>query len=113
MLSIAGLGLGLAVLGMTASVTMTLVAMTLVSAAHSLFSPVSTAVVSHRAEPAERGMVLGVFQGIGSLGRVAGPTFAGVAFAQIGYASPYWISALLTVPALMLAVRVVRRTQPG
>jgi len=113
MWSIAGMGLGLAVLAMTASVTMTLVAMTLVSAAHSMFSPVSTAVVSRFAEPAERGMVLGVFQGIGSLGRVAGPTFAGVAFAQISYSSPYWISALLTVPALVLAVGIMRRAQPG
>jgi predicted MFS family arabinose efflux permease len=113
MWSIAGMGLGLAVLAMTASVTMTLLAMTLVSAAHSFFSPVSTAMVSHFAEPAERGMVLGVFQGIGSLGRVAGPAFAGVAFAQISYSSPYWISALLTLPALVLAVGIMRRAQPG
>ena len=113
MWSIAGMGLGLAVLAMTASVTMTLLAMTLVSAAHSFFSPVSTAVVSHFAKPAERGMVLGVFQGIGSLGRVAGPAFAGVAFAQISYSSPYWISALLTLPALVLAVGIMRRAQPG
>lgn len=113
MWSIAGLGLGLVVLAMSESATMTLLAMTLVSAAHSMFSPVSTAVVSHRAAPAERGIVLGVFQGIGSLGRVAGPTFAGVAFAQLGYASPYWIGALLMVPAVMLAFSAMRRAQPA
>ena len=96
---------------MTTSVTMTLLAMTLVSGAHSFFSPVSTAVVSHHAKPSERGVVLGVFQGIGSLGRVAGPTFAGIAFVQLGYASPYWISALITVPALMLAFSAIRRAR--
>ncbi len=111
MMSIAGMGVGLAVLAMTTSVTMTLLAMTLVSGAHSFFSPVSTAMVSHHAKPSERGVVLGVFQGIGSLGRVAGPTFAGIAFVQLGYASPYWISALITVPALMLAFSSIRRAR--
>ena len=111
MMSIAGMGVGLAALAMTTSVTMTLLAMTLVSGAHSFFSPVSTAVVSHHAKPSERGVVLGVFQGIGSLGRVAGPTFAGIAFVQLGYASPYWISALITVPALMLAFSAIRRAR--
>ena len=45
-------------------------------------------------------------------GVLAGPAFAGVAFAQISYSSPYWISALLTVPALVLAVGIMRRAQP-
>ena len=112
MWSIVGLGLGLVLLAITQSATMTLLAMTLVSAAHSLFSPVSTAVVSHHAEPSERGMVLGVFNGIGSLGRVVGPGFAGVAYAQISPASPYWIGALLMVPAVMLAVIFMRRDEP-
>ena len=113
MWSIAGLGLGLVMLAITQSATMTLLAMTLVSAAHSLFSPVSTAVVSHHAKPSERGMVLGVFNGIGSLGRVVGPGFAGIAYAQISPASPYWIGALLMVPALILAISMMRRAEPA
>ena len=112
MMTVVAMGAGLWVLADATTVITVLVAMTLLSLSHSLFSPVSASLVSKYALPTERGVLLGVFQGVGSLGRVLGPTFAGAAFVQLGYGSPYMIGALLMVPCVMLAVAVVRRPAP-
>jgi DHA1 family tetracycline resistance protein-like MFS transporter len=112
MMTVVAMGAGLWVLADATTVMAALVAMTLLSLSHSMFSPVSSSLVSKYALPTERGALLGVFQGVGSLGRVLGPTFAGAAFAQLGYGSPYMIGALLMVPCVMLAVAVVLRPAP-
>ena len=65
------------------------------------------------AQPAERGLLLGVFQSVGGLGRVFGPMYAGVAFAQLGAGSPYLIGALLMLPCVLLSVAVIRRPAPA
>jgi predicted MFS family arabinose efflux permease len=112
MVTVVAMGAGLWVMADATTVTASLVAMTLLSLSHSMFSPVSSSLVSKYALPTERGVLLGVFQGVGSLGRVFGPAFAGAAFVQLGYGSPYMIGALLMVPCVMLAVVVVRRPAP-
>ena len=113
MLTVAVMGAGLWVMADASTLIATLVAMTLLSTAHSIFSPVSTALVSRYAQPTERGMLLGLFQGVGSLGRVLGPAYAGAMFVQLGVGAPYLIGAVLMVPCLMLAVQVVRRPSGG
>ena len=47
------------------------------------------------------------------LGRVFGPMYAGVAFAQLGTGSPYLIGALLMLPCVLLSIAVVRRPAPA
>jgi MFS family permease len=69
---------------------------------------VSTSIVSQNSPAKERGAVLGIFQSIGSLGRVAGPAFSGVAFANLGYHSPFHISALVMAVCLVLLLRASR-----
>jgi MFS family permease len=64
--------------------------------------------VAQSAAPKERGAILGIFQSIGSLGRVAGPLFSGAAFANLGYNSPFHIGALVMVPCLILLLMVSR-----
>ena len=83
------------------------------SLSHSMFAPVSQSLVSKFAQPAERGLLLGVFQSVGGLGRVFGPMYAGVAFAQLGTGSPYLIGALLMLPCVLLSIAVVRRPAPA
>jgi DHA1 family tetracycline resistance protein-like MFS transporter len=110
-----GMLVGLTALTLTNSVVLIFVALTIVSASNSLFTPVSTSVVSQQSPSKERGAIFGIFQSIGSLGRVAGPAFSGVAFANLGYNSPFHIGALVMVPCLILllmASRALRSATP-
>jgi DHA1 family tetracycline resistance protein-like MFS transporter len=98
-------------LGMAAATTalMTIIAMTLLSAAHSVFTPIVTTIASRESTPKDRGVVLGMFQSIGGLGRVAGPLFSGAAFARLGYSSPFLIGAAVMIPCLIMTLVAVRR----
>ena len=107
-LTAVGLLLGFLGLTLTDSIVLILISLTVLSAANSLFTPVSTSIVSQNSPAKERGAVLGIFQSIGSLGRVAGPTFSGVAFANLGYHSPFHISALVMAVCLVLLLRASR-----
>jgi MFS family permease len=99
------MGIGLVFMALATNVVMTVIALALMSASHSIFTPIVTSIASKEATPRDRGVVLGVFQAIGGLGRVAGPLFSGVAFAQIGYSSPYLIGAALMLVGGVIAVR--------
>jgi len=113
MMTVIAMGAGLWLMADATTVTAALGAMTLLSLSHSMFSPVSTSMVSKYALPTERGVLLGLFQSVGSLGRILGPAYAGAAFAQLGTGSPYMIGALLMVPCVVLAIAVVRRPAPA
>jgi predicted MFS family arabinose efflux permease len=115
-LTAVGMLIGLTGLTLTDSIVPVLIALTVVSAANSVFTPVSTSIVSKKSPKGERGAVLGIFQSVGSLGRVAGPAFSGAAFANLGYNSPFHIGALVMVPCLILLLmvsRAARREQTG
>ncbi len=105
-LTTVGMLIGMIGLTLSSSIVWVLISLTVASAANSLFTPVATSVVSHSSPPKERGAVLGIFQSIGSLGRVAGPAFSGAAFANLGYNSPFHIAALVMVPCLILLLMV-------
>jgi MFS family permease len=113
MMTVVAMGAGLWMMAGAATVMIALLAMTLMSLSHSMFAPVSQSLVSKFAQPAERGLLLGVFQSVGGLGRVFGPMYAGVAFAQLGTGSPYLIGALLMLPCVLLSIAVVRRPAPA
>jgi MFS family permease len=113
MINVVVMGVGLWLMADASTLMAALVAMTLLSTAHSIFSPVSTSLVSRYARPTERGVLLGLFQSVGGLGRVIGPAYAGAAFVQLGTGSPYLIGALLMVPCALLAVVVIRQPAPG
>ncbi len=82
---------------------------TLLSAGAALFNPTSTSLVSKEADETEQGAVLGIYQGVSALGRIIGPSFAGLAFAQISVAAPFLIGALFMIPSLFMMLMVVRR----
>jgi len=113
MINVVVMGVGLWLMADASTLMATLVAMTLLSTAHGIFSPVSTSLASRYARPNERGVLLGLFQSVGGFGRVIGPAYAGAAFVQLGTGSPYLIGALLMVPCALLAVAVIRQPAPG
>lgn len=67
--------------------------------------------ISKRAETAERGLVLGVYQSSSALARFMGQASAGTLFGQIGMNAPFLIGASAMAPALWLALRIGRHTE--
>jgi len=66
-----------------------------------LVAPASS-MVSAAAPDDGRGAALGVFQGAGNLGRTLIPPVAGLLFATVHGAAPFYAAALLLLPAAML-----------
>ena len=113
-LVVAALVLGFA--GFTAfatafSLAQLLVALTLLGISSGLFNPNASSLVSKESTEADRGIVLGIYQGAGSLGRVVGPAFAGPVFAFSGVAVPFFIAAALMVPAMILILLAIQRSR--
>ena len=103
--------IGLLLIASATNLIMTLLAMTVLAASHSVFTPMTTSVVSKHASSKDRGTVLGIFQGFGSLGRVVGPAVSGFAFSQLGYSSPYLIGAAVMLPCCVLTLMMIRQAK--
>lgn len=71
---------------------------------NSLAFPNVSALISRVTDPDHQGQVLGLNNAAGSFSRVAGPYSAGVAFAEINRNSPFVLAALMTAPAILLAL---------
>lgn len=70
-----------------------------------LLEPSLRGLLSQAAGPNEQGVVQGGGQSLQSLALVIGPLVGGLLYAQVGHASPYWLSAIisgLTLLALLL-----------
>jgi predicted MFS family arabinose efflux permease len=103
--------IGLLLIASATNLIMTLLAMTVLAASHSVFTPMTTSVVSKHASSKDRGTVLGIFQGFGSLGRVVGPAVSGFAFSHLGYSSPYFIGAAVMLPCCVLTLMMIRQSK--
>ncbi|MBI1682088.1 MFS transporter [Caulobacter hibisci] len=76
----------------------------------SLVFPCIAALISRATPPDQQGAMLGLNMAGGSLARMSGPMIAGPLFG-VAVGGPYWFGALLTVPAIALAVTVGRRAK--
>lgn len=76
---------------------------TLNSFGTAVFSNVPATLASKLAKPAERGLVLGLNQSAGSLGRFFGPTFAGVLYAQVSITTPFAVGIVGMIVGLGFA----------
>ena len=98
--------IGLALSGSMAAV---LVALTAQGFGTAFFQTSMQSLMSKRAGPTERGMVLGVYQSSSALARFMGQAMAGTLFGQIGWNAPFLIGATVMAPALWLAFRIGQR----
>ena len=71
---------------------------------NSLAFPNVSALISRVTDPDKQGQTLGLNNAAGSISRVLGPYCAGVAFAEIHRNSPFVIAAVITAPAIVLAL---------
>ena len=77
--------------------------------ATALFQTNMQTLISTGAQPHERGMVMGVYQGSSSLARFGGQAVAGSMFVVLGPDSPFVAGALMMVPAMALLLWTGRR----
>lgn len=74
----------------------------------SLINPTLAALVSHAAKASEQGATLGVYQGLSSLARAAGPFFGLLTFG-IAIEIPFLAGTLISLMLLLTSLRVWRR----
>lgn len=71
-------------------------------------TPTLASLTSKLADPAEVGRVMGLYQSLSSLGRIGGPFFAELLFAQ-GRSWPYFFGGILLAGAVLVATALLSR----
>lgn len=97
------LTLGLALLPFSSTLAVMLIALGVLSAGNGAVTPTTSALLSLTSSRDVQGKVLGLSQGIASLGRIVGPLFAGSIYALVGPGAPFIVSSALTFLAVLLA----------
>lgn len=72
-----------------------------VAGGNSLLAPTATAIISQKGNESEQGAVLGVTQGLGSLGRIFGPPYGGLTYHGIHMMFPFVSSAIILIGAVI------------
>jgi MFS family permease len=100
--------LGYALLPLAASVPAFLAYQTLLPLGTALLFPANSALVSHRADRNEFGLMMGVQQALRGVASVIGPIWAGLAYQYLGPSLPFFACAVIIALALLMATRVPR-----
>lgn len=107
-MALVSFGIGWLLLILAADLTMVVVAMTVSALGSALFQTCLQALISHRAGPQERGLVLGVYQSASAASRFVGQAGSGTLYGQFGMNAPFWFGAIAMLPALYLT-RLIHR----
>jgi DHA1 family tetracycline resistance protein-like MFS transporter len=102
------LAIGLGATPFTAPVVPLLLALAAIACGQGISSPVLSSLISKSSGAHEQGGVLGVSQSAGSLARILGPLWGGVAFDYVGPAGPYTTTALLMLAAFAVALMLAQ-----
>ena len=76
----------------------------LIVAGVSVCGPSLSSLISQRARPHERGMLLGISQSSAGLGRILGPALSGSIFAGLGHDWPFLLGGAVMLGAAALAI---------
>lgn len=98
------LAIGLALLPWSTQLGVLLLALGILSAGDGAATPTISTLLSFAGTEETQGETLGVAQGVGGLGRIIGPLFAGSAFAFGGPGVPFLIAAVLIAAAIVVAL---------
>jgi MFS family permease len=74
----------------------------------SICFPNLAGLISRATTPDRQGEMLGVNMSNNALARIGGPVYAGWIYSQIDPGSPFLLTAILIVPALILAFQLIR-----
>ena len=100
---------GLALLPAAETPPMLLPAIALLAFGFGLANPSLLSLISREAPGDLRGAAMGFNQSSASLGRILGPSWAGLAYGVLGPDWPFLSGALILIPVAVLAAVVVRR----
>jgi MFS family permease len=106
------MGLGLVTQGLSPNWPVAVAGFLLVCLGQSICFPNVSALISRAAPSDRQGEMLGLNMSGMALARIIGPMAAGQAFSLIQPGAPFAISAVLILPALWLAWRIVARAPP-
>ncbi len=101
------LALGLALLPLSSTLAVMLIALGILSAGNGAVTPTVSALLSLTSPHDGQGKVLGLSQGIASLGRIVGPLIAGSIYSLIGPGAPFILGSVLTFLAMLIAFPVM------
>lgn len=87
----------------------TLISFAFIVLGQSIVFPNISALISRAAPPGRQGEMLGLNMSGMALGRIGGPMIAGQLFSLFSPAAPYLFTAMLTAPAIWLALQIRRR----
>src|SRR5947199_747728 len=100
--------LGYALLPLAPSVPMFLLIQVLLPLGTALLFPANSALVSHRADRHEFGLMMGVQQALRGVASVAGPIWAGLAYQHLGPSVAFFACVVIIGLAFLMATRVPR-----
>lgn len=100
---------GLAGIGVVASEALVLGCLVLTSFGVGLFSSAYQSYTSAQSNDFDRGLVMGLTQSAGSLGRVFGPAAAGFIYTGVGQAAPFLYGGALMLFSFVVGLFTVRR----
>ena len=80
--------------------------MALLAFGNSIATPILTALVSELAPENERGELIGVYQSVGSLGRIFGPNIGGALFNSVSAGAPYFVGGAIMMIAFVFSLRL-------
>jgi multidrug resistance protein len=107
--AIAVVAFGLALVPLSASVPMLLVACAALALGMGFNNPSLSSMVSRLTDPNDQGAVLGLAQSLGSLGRIVGPAWGGFLFDRYGPTAPYMSAAAIMTLAFLVALASLSR----
>ena len=105
------LAIGLALMPLPRILPLFVVFLALAPMGTALLFPASTALVSHRADRRETGLVLGAQQTLRGIMSIIGPVGGTVAYATLGHGVPFLLASATVAVALFLAAREPREAQ--
>lgn len=104
-----GSALALLLLPLSPSVAVMTLPLSLLALGTALVSPSLSSLASKAVDEDEVGGALGVYQGLGSLARIAGPFTGVVLFKDVGMSAPFQVASGVTLVAAALAVLLFSR----
>jgi predicted MFS family arabinose efflux permease len=111
--ALAVVAVGLALVPLSQSVPVLLVACGTLALGMGFNSPSLSSMVSRLSDPNDQGGILGLAQSLGSLGRIVGPAWGGFLFDRFGPTTPYFSAAGIMACACVVALTSLSRVNAG
>jgi MFS transporter, DHA1 family, tetracycline resistance protein len=102
------MGLSFAGIGISYSIWLLAIAMTLLAVGNGCMRPPIVGLASVIADEEEQGYVLGVMNSMGAIGRIVGPIVGGWLYQEFSQGAPFYTSALLAGVSTLLFLMIIK-----